>query len=324
MAKFQTGNHVLEQICLDSTPKPTGEQRSIALNLTGWKSQPNIQTGGNNFLRVTAVSHDARHKRSTFRIEAVKNAQGVAYVFDSASNDDIVLRVTVGKVTNHGGFTHDLLADLLGRSEDPVKLWVYQRILSNDNNIVGNRDDWDRILKDQPLKQITDPKHPANWNCGAALDRFGVSFFGPAHYAGGTTLYYKPFHPSSRVNMMDDIQFDDKKLAKGVANIRQLLAKKVAVTVFVVHHNGFLVTNGVIKPSGHTHYLTIIGCDADAKKFLVTDPWPGGSRLMYTSGIFGTVDSAFMGILEFTASGNIIQTPAGQRGVHDYRVLSGP
>jgi len=41
-------------------------------------------------------------------------------VFDKSSDEDVVLRVTVGKVTNHGGFEHDLIADLLGRGEDPI------------------------------------------------------------------------------------------------------------------------------------------------------------------------------------------------------------
>jgi hypothetical protein len=324
MAKFETGTLVLEQICLDSSPKPDG-QRSVSLQLTGWKRQPDIQTGTTNFLRVTTVTHDAVRKRSTFRIEAVRDANGVAYVFDNASDDDTILRVTVGKVTNHGGFKHDLLADLLGRSEAPVKLLAYQRILSKEDNIVGDRAQWDRILKDQPLKQITDPDHPAKWNCGAAASKFGNTYFGSTHYTAEKTRYYKPFRSSGQVNKMDDIQFDADKLAKGVAEIQRLLAGKVAVRVFAVHHDGFTVQNGIIRATGETHFLTIIGCDTAGERFLVTDPWPGGSRLIYTSGIFGNVDSAFMGLLQnFGGSTGIRTSAEAQRGAHQYRVLSGP
>jgi hypothetical protein len=94
--------------------------------------------------------------------------------------------------------------------------------------------------------------------------------------------------------------------------------------VFVVHHDGFSVTGGVIQQTGKTHFLTIIGCDSGGKEFIVTDPWPGGSRLMYTSGILGTVDSAFMGKLHYDPGANQMFTPAGGRGAHDYIVLTGP
>jgi len=330
MARFHAGSLVIEQICLDSSPKPDDRQRNISLQLTGWMSQPDIKTSENSpFLRITSITHDTRHKRSTFHIEAVKDAQGVGYVFDKASNDDTVLRVTVGKVTNHDGFQHDLLAELLGRSEDPVKLLVYQRILSRDNNIVGNWEDWDRILKDQPIKQITDPEHPANWNCGAAASNFGNTYFGSTHFTAERTRYYKPFRPRGGVNKKDDIQFDADKLAKGIAGIRRLLEQKAAVRVFAVHDDGFTVENGIIKQTGATHYLTIIGCDAAGEKFLVTDPWPGGSRLIYKSGIFGNVDSAFMGLLQnFGGSAGIRVSEEAQRGAHtgphEYLVLSGP
>jgi hypothetical protein len=66
MSKFQTGNIELQKICLDSSPKPDGSQRSISLKLTGSKKQPDIKTGANSpFLRMANVSHDANKKQST-------------------------------------------------------------------------------------------------------------------------------------------------------------------------------------------------------------------------------------------------------------------
>ena len=339
MATFRINSAVsIEEICLDSTPKPDGTQKRITLQLAGWKSgsPPNLQ-GGGNFARLVSTSHNANSRVTSFTIEAVKGAKGVSYFLDGSSADTAakVLRVTVGPVTNHGttpdhpGFQSDLIAELLGRSENPVKLWVYQRILAAGNNNTSiSREDWDSILADQPLKQITDKQHPERWNCGAALSTFGASYFGTSHYQFGSVRYYKPFksaHPKA-ANKMADIEFDDGMVSRGAAKIRHLLEKNIAVTVFVVHDDGFDVQNGEIKPTGDTHYVTIVGCDSAGKTFLFTDPWPGGSRLLYNSGIFGDVNCAFMGLLDFSQRGrNIIATsPASMLGAHRYMVLAGP
>jgi hypothetical protein len=245
-------------------------------------------------------------------------------VFNESSSEDTVLKVTVGQVKNHGGFEYDLVADLLGRSEDPVKLWVYTRMLARENNVVGDWATWDTVLKDQPLKQITDPAHPANWNCGASLNRFGNDFFGAKHFLVADKLYYKPFKGTvSSANKADIVQ-DVAATTQGVKNIKAKLSKGVAVRVFVVHHDPFSVKGGRIQATGKTHYLTIVGCDSAAKNFLVTDPWPGGCKLNYTSGIFGDVDSAFMGLLTYDDRWSLIYTPPGQRGAHNYWVLTGP
>src|SRR5262245_54604232 len=224
MQRFKTGNIVLSELCLDSTPKDGGSMRNIVLKLENWSgATPNIQ--GGSFLKVTSQSHNKAARVTTFRIEAVPNATGVGYVYNEASNDDAVLRVTVGNVKNHGGFEHDLIADLLGRSEEPLKLWVYARILARDNNIVGDRKAWDTVLKEQPLKQTTDPAHPANWNCGAALNQFGHDFFGAKHYRTGDKFYYKPFNSGKTSANKMDIVFDTPAVTQGVQNIKGNLAK---------------------------------------------------------------------------------------------------
>jgi len=320
---FKTGNITLTDICLDSTPKYGGTMRSITLKLVNWSGDtPNISSGGT--VVVTSQSHNRATRVSTFSIEAKAYARGVDFVLNSSSEDDSVLKVTVGPVRNHGGFIHDLVADLLGRSEDPVKLWVYTRILAKENNVVGDWASWDSVLKDQPLKQITDPAHPANWNCGAALNKFGNDFFGARHFTIGDKFYYKPFGPKVSSANKSDIKFDGPVVTKGIKSIKSSLSKGVAVRVFVVHHEPFTVGGGRVKASGNTHYLTIVGCDDAGENFLVTDPWPSGSKLTYTSGIFGDVDSAFMGLLKYSSRWDLIFTPVGQRGGHDYWVLTGP
>jgi hypothetical protein len=328
MEKFRINSKTaIDEICLDSTPKPNGKQRHITLELSDWDSANKPAIMGGNFTRVSVISHDVRKRVSRFEVEAVQKAEGKTYVWDDSSKSDVMLQITLGEVTNHDGFEHDLLAELLGRSEDPKKLWVYQRLLKADNNKVPvDWHDWDKLLADQPLKQITDPNHPNKWNCGAALDRFGQSYFGK-HYSGiKNHRYYKPFRRPKGINKnrVPDIVFDAALVEKGRAAIQNLLKKQNAITVFVAHNDGFLVDpSGVIKPSGDTHYLTIIGCDKDGKKFLVSDPWPGGSRLEYKSGIFGTVNSAFLGLMIYDSAIDQIRT-YNQKGRHNYIVLEGP
>jgi hypothetical protein len=55
---------------------------------------------------------------------------------------------------------------------------------------------------------------------------------------------------------------------------------------------------------------------------MTTDPWPGGSRSIYTSGIFGNVDCPFMGRLKYY--GDQLATHPNDRGAHQYLVLKGP
>jgi hypothetical protein len=229
---------------------------------------------------------------------------------------------------------HDLLADL-GRSEDPRKLWVYQRVLSPKNN-----DQWDHVLADQPLKQIADIKRQGSWNCGGALDRFARNF-GSGHYRFGGARYYKPFIPKPhQANRVIDIEFDAEKVRHGAHRLRTLGAQRTAVTVYaVLGQEGFGVVNGTITHP-HTHYVTIIGCNKDGSIFLHVDPWPGGSMMTYTSAIFGNVPSIFMGTLVYRKDAHFIHRFLGdgydekiQRDTigtgsyessHRYLLLTGP
>jgi hypothetical protein len=325
MSKFLTGNIELEEICLDSSPKPDGSQKSISLQLSGWKNQPDIQTANDNLsiVRITTVKHDVIRKQTTFNLEAIPKSKGQDTLLDMANTTYEELGITVGIVTNHGNFRYDLLADLLGRSEDPVKLWAYQRILAKENNVVSDRDKWSEVLKDQPLKQKTE----GTLDCGTACDRFGNRFYGRKHYhVGAQSPYYRPFWKTGMgVGKKDQIDIDADAQKRGVTEITRLLGKGEAVVVFVVHHDGFNVDrSGKILVSGETHWLTIVGCDALSSNFLYTDPWPYGSFLSYNSGIFGDVNSQFMGILTFNKDSNQVVTPNGSAGGFKYLLLSGP
>ena len=326
MTYFSASSIKIERICLDSSPKPNGNLRRLALHCEGWTKRPDLSTiTASPFVKIVEIKHDDGRRRTAFTVEPVLNVQGTGFVLDK-NDTNAGIAITVGVVTNHRLMEHDLLAELLGRSEDPVKLLAYQRILSKENNIVGDRDEWDRFLKDQPLKQITDPDHPKQWNCGAAASQFGQSFFGGSHFTTERNRYYKPFQAKAGSrNLMSDIKFDENSLEKGRRAIVGGLKKRIAERVFCVHHDGFSVQAGGIVASGMTHYLTIIGSSFSEDTFLVTDPWPGGSRLSYTSGIFGDVDSSFIGLLSVRSNNLGIFTSEFQPlAAHKYLVLSGP
>ena len=170
-------------------------------------------------------------------------------------------------------------------------------------------------------------KTPSSFDCGTACDRFGNRFFGTKHYhVGAQSPYYRPYRKTGNgVGKMDQIDIDADALKRGVTEITRLLGKGEAVVVFVVHDDGFNVDrSGKIMQSVDTHWLTIVGGDALSSNFLYTDPWPGGSFLSYNSGIFGNVNSQFMGILTFNKDSNRVVTPSGAAGLHKYLLLSGP
>src|SRR5437660_10614763 len=126
MSEFRIGRKVIDQIHIDSTAKRDGKQRSVALTLAGWNSTPpQISAGSNSFVQIADVSHNTKTRTSSFRIRPKEDAVGIAFVFDATNEEDTVLRVAVGEVTNHRGFQSDLIASELGRSEDGMKLHVY-------------------------------------------------------------------------------------------------------------------------------------------------------------------------------------------------------
>lgn len=309
----------IDSILLDSSPKGDGKQRRINLQYTA----AGEMASGGLFLNVESRA-GKNPKLTSFTVEAKPAAAGKTWVFARGDDSDTMLAVRVGKVTNHDNFTVDLFAELLGRSESPRKLRAYQRALDpQNNNIPSDQKTWNGALADQPLKQITFPA-PANlWNCGGALQDFGTAYFGKIA-SGEQSLYYDPPKSGSQDDIMRAL--NSGKVQRGVDKIRSLLNSKTPSRVFASHHYPVSVSNGRVKESNHTHYLSIIGygMHEGTLRFLCIDPWPNGSTLTYTSGILGNVTSAFMGVLEF--NNGALSTPASvsRNQSHNYFVLAGP
>jgi len=320
MARFQMVDGTqLSSICLDNAPRPDGEQKRIKLQYT---AADEIVSGG---VFVDVQSHsDQKRKMTPFTVTAKPGAIGKAFLCPLSEDEPTCLVVQVGTVTNHENFTVDLFAELLGRSEDPKKLRAYERALdSRNNDVPSDRKTWDGRLADQPLKQITNPATPQKWNCGAALQSFGTSFFGKFS-SGEPSRYYD----TPKGGKEEDIRraINSSKVKSGVDRIQAFVNSKTVVRVFCSHHYPVTISNGQILASGYTHYLSIFGYGSREGKlrFLCIDPWPGGSKLTYTSGILGNCPSAFMGILEF--NGSTLETPASLSSgqAHSYLVVAGP
>ncbi len=319
MSRFRIpGGPTIDRLCCDNAPRADGARKTIHLEYSGVDEI----TSGGVFLDVSSKSDKAR-RVTPFTVQPKLGAIGKAFVYSVAGGDNDLLPVKVGKVTNHANFAVDLFAEL-GRSEDPRKLSVYQRALDPVNNALpDSRDTWDSRLADQPLKQITDPHTPSKWNCGAALSDFGTKYFKRIDSSEATLYYNKP-KSGERADIFNAI--NAAKLRAGVDKIRALLRHQTAVRVFVSHHYPVKLNGARVSPTGHTHYLSIIGFGEVNRKqrFLYIDPWPAGSKLTYNSGIFGDVNSIFMGQLEYDA--DVLQTPpsATFNQSHDYLVLAGP
>jgi hypothetical protein len=348
MGQFRISENIaINQICLDSTPKQGGGQRRITIFYDGWgqNATPNVVIGAkalsDSFAKIVDKTYDPKRRRVAVTIEAVPNAKGHSYIWDAGGSDKDMIRLIVGKVTNHTGMKFDLIADL-GRSENTHDLWVYERIFDPANNDLGTETeikkilaDWQKRLKDQPLKQNTDPINSSNWNCGDALSAFTAANLHDFHSTEGLKYYYSPMKPNAFKQQIKDIKFLNAEIKDGTQRMKEKLAKSGATRLFVVHHSGFSTDgSGRIKASNLTHYLTVVGCNDEATEFLVIDPWPGGLQMKYKSGIFddggdGT-QARFMGMLrlsfrhsDLSDAGRILATFQPSGGAHEYIVLKG-
>jgi len=348
MGHFKIGkNTVIKEICLDSTPKQSGGQKRITLFYDGWgrDAHPSLVIGSrklqeDGWAKIVDKMFDAKHPRVQFTIEAVPNASGITYIWDTGGTDNDILSLRVGNVLNHTGMKFDLIADL-GRSENPFNVWVYRRIFDPANNDLGNKTvrqeifkDWQDRLADQPLKQNTDPKDSSKWNCGAFIDSFNRASFGSSHDVWGMRDYIKPMKKNGSGLLIKSIEFLNDEIKAGARRMKNALAQGTATVLFVVHDDKFATDqNGHIRASNLTHFVSVVGCNEAGTEFLVLDPWPGGMRLRYRSGIFdsqGGALSNFMGTLrlglrwgDLDSKGEILATPQPKSGSHEYFVVKG-
>jgi hypothetical protein len=324
--EFQTpGGRTVTELCVDTTPDHPGRGKRLAFRCKYARADKHPSLICSPPLKIVSQKNHG-NGLIDFVIEVTPNIEGrIAYVvatYDATAlgtsyRADDTLRLILGKVKKHDNFESDLLAQMLGMSSDTDHVLAYYRILSAKNNQDLPREQWDQ-LRDNPLKQNTGPD-PRKWNCGGALMTFGAHY-AAHHYTSGERLYYKTPAPLK----LSAVQFKPDTARDGARKIRTLLKNGNFVQVFVGHNEDLTVKNGVIRPSGNTHYITIFGASKSGNDFIFFDPWPKGSIMTYQSGIMGPVKSMFMGPIRFFENEGKIRSPNVVEGVHKYVILAGP
>ncbi len=208
--------------------------------------------------------------------------------------------VVGGTPQRHTGYAVDLLAEL-AISGNATDIDLYSRIIDGpcDNKHV--------------LSQDTRKGH---YNCGDVANSYGPKIF-KKPTSVNAFVYYK----TGTSDKLDDLRFDETKVAAGISKIKAMLSKGTPVRVYLVHHDGFKFP---IANDWRSHYLTIIGFAGNS--FLHLDPWPTGSKLEYDGGVFPKRWNCFIGELTWNPSRLElgIGTPASAIGAHNYRVIAGP
>jgi hypothetical protein len=318
---------ILTDLCIDSSPDAAGKGKKIALRCAYQPAtEKNIRLTCSPSVKILNQQDNKRGVINfTVEVLCVGTEEHISYViaeFDGPVIGNIyhldeTLRLKIGKVKLHSNFESDLFAQMLGKSSDADQLLAYYRVLVAKNNMELPRVDWEQ-LNDNPLKQNTG-SDARKWNCGGALLTFGQKFV-PHHWLSGGVLYYGTPSPSK----LSQVVFKKETVRAGAERIRNQLAHGNFVQVFVGHHEDLTVKGGVIMPSGNTHFVTFFGASRDGREFIFFDPWPGGSKLTYQSGLMGAVHSIFMGSMSFFETEGKIRSADSAEGAHRYVVLTGP
>ena len=226
-----------------------------------------------------------------------------AYVADSKRTQTYSenLKLTVkGEPVKQPGYDVDMLSDLAIKG-NAKQIFDYSRIINGPSS------------NKHMLSQNTEK---GKYNCGDVAAAYGKKLFAKEAYTP-YFVYYQP--PTS--DKMADLRFDEKAMRKRIARIKALLDDGIPVRLWMIHADGF---RKVIQGDWRSHFLTMIGYSAS--KFLYIDPWPAGSILKYSGGMYDPTDVAFLGELSFDTANlaNGIRSPSGFKGAHNYTVIAGP
>jgi hypothetical protein len=190
-----------------------------------------------------------------------------------------------------------MLADL-ALSGSAQKVHIYNLIMTNPAPL---------------LKQNTEAGH---YNCGDVSGAYGKKLFDKPTSVSNYAYYLTPTS-----DVMADLRFDPGTLKLRIAHIKALINQGISVRVWLVHDDGFSTH---IVASDPTHYVTIVGYSES--KFLILDPWPGGSAFKYSGGMYPSRDIGYIGQLEFDPHRlelGIRNSPESE-GSMKYTVVGGP
>jgi hypothetical protein len=213
--------------------------------------------------------------RQNFTLEAKNSGRAMLNGKEPIANNDFVylLNVVVGQYQKHDGMSVDLLAEKLGRSNDPFKILCLQRLLNNN-------DDETNLFDQQSDKNVT--KYGTHLACGSVSQEASTSLF------GSISLTYSSYHiPLKTITTRDDVKYETSTIDKARKSIQKKLQAGIPVRVGTAHHPSTkMLAGGLLQPtSSGGHFVVIVGCNDAADLFLYVDPWRGGSKLKYKGGI---------------------------------------
>ena len=214
--------------------------------------------------------------------------------------------VQVRTIQKDTHFEVDLLAQLLGQSDDPKKNLIYQRIFDPDYDS-GALVDFHPYNMGGLKEDGRTPKHQGN-ACGGEIESFFRKYMGGGYYIDNPPPYYaldtKNGDPTA-------LKYDAEKLKNGIRQIKAFLRRGKPVRVSIIFTKFHSIP---IKPQ---HYIGIVGYGIH-DEFLYIDPAQGMSGSTEYNGYLGKHRSSFMGKLKYE------KHPPVFKGPFSYRVIGGP
>jgi hypothetical protein len=210
--------------------------------------------------------------KQRFVVKSIADGKATLNGKDAKGADSVwPLTVVAGEFKNHVGMAIDLLAEELGRSADPFKIYSLQRLLNNnDDNLFNQR------------SSANTDKFKTRLACGSVCTASGSKLFGKV------SENYLTYHTlTTKVDSRDDVKYAKGTIDRARVVIKKLLEKGTAVRVGVTYapSTAMIKARQLQPTSSGGHFVLIVGCNAAADQFLYIDPWPGGSKLQYKGGI---------------------------------------
>jgi hypothetical protein len=269
---LQTGKQVTLELAglAGSSPAPTIRQVPLnsAMDLIGM-IVPSMPSGP-DVVSISTLAGTGAKRRFTVK----GDRPGMAALMADGANP---LLVVVGSFTNDPDFDIDLIADVF-RASDAAKTHVLTRLLfSNRDNLFNEESDANQRQWCPPSGCLP---------CGTVSKVGATAIFHPVDY--DYQSYSKPVPdmrtaPARAALKREDVKYDEIRLKRGCAAIKSRLARGIPSLVGLVYIPSRAVqSNGTFNETGDGgHTVPIVGCDANATRFLYIDVYEEGSKLKY-------------------------------------------
>lgn len=278
-------------------------------NTGGSGEMPIIESApSNNVVSVTNVVKAGN--KQTFNLAAKQPGQIklIGKKPGSSINSVAPLTVIVGEFKYHTGMKYDLLAEVLGKSDDAYKLYYLQRLLNNNedgSNLFNQRSDF--------YMNKYGKKFHKELVCESVCIISGEVLFERVH-SGRTDLKWSNLGPHHRLYTLlnkppkskEDVQY----VAGRVDKARQAIANSLFHNIPVVARCAYdpvkaynASKNKIDSGKSGGHCLLIVGCNQSQDRFLYIDPFPGLSYSRYAGGIVPIATPCrFLGLLKIENS----------------------